>query len=159
MPNLRAVESVVWAHLGSHVAQAPRSIMDVQSISISSAWTMLKSGWITVTHRGVSELGLPSFISRAGVTIFISHALSYVYTNTYIYRKFCFIYIYLYQTIAYGRADELSHAVDDARGNWFEADHHGAKGHSWIQVGSAHVTEGLNSIYIDIYGWLEMYDN
>ena len=70
MPNLSAVESVVWAQRGSQVAQAPSRISDVQSISIRTAWTSDTSGWITVTQSGVRESGFPSAISSAGVTIF-----------------------------------------------------------------------------------------
>ena len=52
-------------------------------------------------------------------------------------------YIYLYQAVANGGADELGERVDEARGHGLEAEHHGAEGHRGVQVRAADVAECL----------------
>lgn len=67
-PNLIAVESVVWAHLGSQVAQAAQSMNDVQRISTKTACVVLIPGWTVVTQWPTDEFETPSLNNSGGVT-------------------------------------------------------------------------------------------
>lgn len=68
-PNLIAVESVVWAHLGSQVAHAAQSIKDVQRISIKIACVILIPGCTTVTQCPIVSFERPSLNNSDGVIV------------------------------------------------------------------------------------------
>lgn len=83
-PNLRATESEMWAHRGSHVAQAAQSMQLVHNVSTNNACTVLIFGWITVMQRAAVEFGFPSLNNSTGVIICgnIDHRSRWVYSCT-----------------------------------------------------------------------------